>query len=56
MTEEKANPDFSFIYDEVKRRAKGTGYLDRFKESLFTLDDQRKEERKQKWLAKDGRT
>jgi hypothetical protein len=52
----KAGDYSSYVYDEVKRRAKETGYLDQFKADLLSLDDRRKEERKQKWLAKEGRS
>ncbi len=48
----KAGNYSSYVYDEVKRRSKETGYLDQFKAKLLAFDDQRKEERKQQWLAR----
>lgn len=44
--------DYWLFQEELRNREKEVGYLDQLKADFLAFDDQRKEQRKQQWLAK----
>ncbi|MFA6097015.1 MAG: hypothetical protein WC788_05300 [Candidatus Paceibacterota bacterium] len=53
------NPESPWLdpkFEIADRERRDCGYLDRFKAFMISRDERKKEERKQKWLAKERRT